>query len=259
MNKLGGQLVDLLYPRRCPFCHEIILEQNQLICGDCGKIVNRYYLINQPACCRCGKALWDSDREYCRDCSRHIRSFDGGISVFLYGQRRVPMPVDRKTGYERHSMGESILRFKFDNAREYGDYYIEQVLEQYSEQLSRWKPDVIIPIPIHPSKMKTRGYNQAEVLAKKLSTAIQVPMRTDLLVRKQKTKPQKELNDEERLRNLTAAFAMAGRIPDAYQRILLVDDIFTTGSTMEACTRRLKEQGPRQVYILSICSGANGN
>ena len=68
-------------------------------------------------------------------------------------------------------------------------------------------------------------------------------------------KPQKELNDEQRLRNLTEAFAVSGQVPRRYRTVLLIDDIYTTGSTMEACSRKLKEAGVLRIFCVSICSG----
>lgn len=189
------------------------------------------------------------------DCASHRRSFDGGFSVFQYGRRNLPPVKGKKPGYERHSMGESILRFKYHNCREYADYYIEELLLGYRSAIQRICPDVIIPVPVHPARKRARGYNQAEILARKLGEALDIEVCTTLLIRIKKTRPQKELNDRQRLQNLREAFVLSGQVPRAYQTILLVDDIYTTGSTMEACSRRLKEGGASQVYAVSICSG----
>ena len=75
------------------------------------------------------------------------------------------------------------------------------------------------------------------------------------MIRVKQTKPQKELNNEERLRNLQEAFVLSGPVPRQYRTVILIDDIYTTGSTMEACSRKLKEAGVFRVYCISICSG----
>lgn len=252
---LYREILELLFPRRCPFCHEIVPFEEERICPECRAFVRRYYRIREPVCRRCGKALGQNEREYCIDCASHRRSFDGGFSVFQYGRRNLPPVKGKKPGYERHSMGESILRFKYHNCREYADYYIEELLLGYGRAIRRICPDVIIPVPVHPARKRARGYNQAEILAKKLGEALDIEVCTTLLIRIKKTRPQKELNDRQRLQNLREAFVLSGPVPRAYQTILLVDDIYTTGSTMEACSRRLKEGGASQVYVVSICSG----
>lgn len=259
IRKIGTPFLELLYPRRCPFCHEIVSRQGTLICPDCEEIVKQYYLIGQVACARCGKSIPDPVQEYCEDCRRHQKSFSAGISVFRYGRRNVPKPKGRKPGYERNYFGESMLKFKYYNAREYGDYYIDTMMKEYGDIIRNWRPEVIIPVPVHPSRLKQRGYNQAEVLARKLSDRTGIPVRTDLLVRRIRTAPQKKLSDAERLKNLRQAFQVRKPIPKGSRRILLIDDIYTTGSTMEACTRCLLEQGAEKVFVASICSGQSSD
>lgn len=249
------QLQELLFPRRCPFCHEIVPVEGETICPDCRRYVRKYYLIREPVCKRCGKALTRSETEYCMDCAGHRRSFDGGISLFRYGRRYLKPVMGKKPGYEKHYMGESVLRFKYHNCREYADYYIEELMREYGKRLRRLRPDVIIPVPVHPARRRMRGYNQAEILAEKLGEALGTEVCTDLLIRVKKTRPQKELNDAQRLRNLTEAFTVAGKVPGEYRTVLLIDDIYTTGSTMEACSRKLKEAGVHRIFCISICSG----
>lgn len=248
-------VLELLFPRRCPFCHEIVPISGTYICPECRQFVRKYYLIREPVCKRCGKALARMETEYCMDCARHKRSFDGGFSLFQYGRRSLKPVKGKKPGYEKHCMGESVLRFKYHNCREYADYYIEEFMQVYGSRLQHLHADVIIPVPIHPARRRKRGYNQAEILAVKLGEVLDMEVCSDLLVRVKKTKPQKELNDAERLRNLTEAFMISGQVPRRYRTVLLVDDIYTTGSTMEACSRKLKEAGVQRIFCISICSG----
>lgn len=255
LSAAGQELADLLYPRRCPFCHEIIPDFDALICPDCRQFVRTHYLIREPVCKRCGKALTSMETEYCQDCMSHRRSFDGGISLFLYGTRHLPPVAGRKPGYENNSMGKSMVYFKYHNARDYADYYIAELLHYHKDQIRAMHADVIIPVPVHKSRLRLRGYNQAGILADKLSRKTGIPVDKGLLIRTRKTAPMKELGDADRLRNLTAAFSVTGPAPEHYYTAILIDDIYTTGATMEACTRKLKEAGIRKVYCISICSG----
>lgn len=148
----------------------------------------------------------------------------------------------------------AVYRFKYNNKRSYAGIFAEELARRYGEQLKIWKIDEIIPIPLHSSRKRKRGYNQAELIAQELSVLTGIPCRSDVLFRIKKTKPQKELDDEERKRNLTGAFAVSG-IWRAPQNILLIDDIYTTGSTMERAAKMLKMAGGENIYFLTISIG----
>ena len=117
-----------------------------------------------------------------------------------------------------------------------------------------WKAEALIPIPLHPSRKRKRGFNQAELLAKAIAKRSGIPVDAKLLLRTKKTDAQKDLNDQERLANLRDAFSVQkNEIP--YHNLILVDDIYTTGSTMDAAAKLLKEHGAQNVYFLCICVG----
>ena len=154
---------------------------------------------------------------------------------------------------------KSMADIKYRNRREYLDFYAEAVCLRYGKLLMRLGADALVPVPVHPSRRRQRGFNQAEVLADEIGRRLDVPVYPNLLVRTKKTAPQKELSAAERLKNLSGAFAfgrpgerrervwfrllMEGRFPDGKkppavpETVILVDDIYTTGSTMEACAR----------------------
>ena len=112
--------------------------------------------------------------------------------------------------------------------------------------------EAIVPVPIHSSRRRARGFNQAEVLAEILGDKLKIPVEPQMLTREKKTRPQKELSAAERLKNLSGAFA-AGKECGRIKRVLLVDDIYTTGSTIEACARVLQSAGVETVYFAVIC------
>ena len=128
---------------------------------------------------------------------------------------------------------------------------------RFGRVVREWKAEALVPVPVHPSRRRTRGFNQAEELARRLSREWGILVDADLLIRDRKTMPQRDLNPAERLKNLQKAFqinpARAGK--DMWNRVALVDDIYTTGSTMEACSRVLREAGVKEVYFLAICIG----
>ena len=149
---------------------------------------------------------------------------------------------------------QTMYRFKYSNKREYGTFFAELAMEQWGEWLFRCDVDVIVPVPMFRRKQKLRGYNQAEVFGRALAKQLGVPMERNIVIRKKDTRPMKELNDIERENNLRNAFQIARNIVK-YKKILLVDDIYTTGSTADEVSRVLLEAGVEKIYFLSICMG----
>ena len=177
--------------------------------------------------------------EYCFDCKKRSFHYLRGYPCIKYDK----------------NMSKSIAAFKFKGKKEYAQFYIDEILNMYETQFRREKFDVLIPIPLHVSKYNERGFNQAELIAEGISKRLQVPIDTNVLVRIRKTLPQKELDEKERLRNLQKAFELAKNIQTKYERILLVDDIYTTGSTIEACANLLVQSGVTEVCYTSVCIG----
>ncbi|MCI8428961.1 MAG: ComF family protein [Lachnospiraceae bacterium] len=231
-------LVDpagLLFPRRCPVCQEVVEEKGERICGICR---TRLPYIRGPVCLKCGKPLLSEEREYCKDCGRKRRWTDCGRASFLYDE----------------VMRRSIAGYKYGGRREYAAFYAGEILKRCAGEMKGWKGEVFVPIPLHASRKRKRGFNQAELLSKELSKRSGIPTDAGLLKRVKKTHVQKELNDQERLTNLKDAFSVRkGKVP--CQNIILVDDIYTTGSTMDAAAKILKKHGAKKVYFICICVG----
>lgn len=146
--------------------------------------------------------------------------------------------------------------FKYHNRREYAQFYGEIIVERHGRELTELKLDGIVPVPIHRHKKRKRGYNQAELIARELGIRIHVPCYPDCLIRTADTTPQKELNDVQRLENLKNAFLFRENHVEL-KKVLLVDDIYTTGATIEACTLALLAGGVAEVYYTSVCIGSN--
>ncbi len=233
-------LINLLYPRRCPICGDIASPRGSLACPSCKTKVK---LIEEPRCKSCSKGLEFEEQEYCYDCETKKYHYTYGISLWEYDE----------------IMQKSIAAYKYKGRREYADFYIEEFIKYYADEIIKIDPDLIVPIPIHRSKLKTRGYNQAEVLSTGISKALGVASSPNLLLRDKKTLPQKQLNDKERLINLQKAFSFSNkeykRLKRTINKVLLVDDIYTTGSTIEACTKILLDNGIKEVFFISVCIG----
>lgn len=227
-------LLRLLYPPRCPICDGIV-EEDGGICPECRKKV---IWVGEPVCKKCGKPLLNQRAEYCHDCGRKRHSFVQGKALWVYeGKAR-----------------ESVCRFKYQNKREYGEAYAREIAGQYGHWIASRGVEAIVPVPLHRKKRRIRGYNQAEILARNLGALLGIPARADLLVRTRNTAPQKTLNDTERKNNLKGAFISTKNVVQL-KHILVVDDIYTTGSTVDAVSSVLLDAGAAKIFVCCISIG----
>mgnify|MGYP000851348475 CR=1 FL=1 len=127
---------------------------------------------------------------------------------------------------------------------------------RFKSYIKKAQINCIIPVPLHKSKQKQRGFNQSELLASELSKYLNIPFKNEYLFRVKKTKDQKGLTREERLHNLDMAFEVKN-LPYGMENILLTDDVYTTGTTIEKCAAALKLAGAKNIYFLTICTGEN--
>lgn len=232
-KKTGGFILQLLFPLRCPVCDEILRQPGEGICRECRGSLRT---IRMPWCLRCGKQLLQEER-YCRECA-------AGEHVFLRGRAL----------YEYNSCAESVYRFKYGGRREYGGYFGREMAAGLGDFIRSVSPDALVPIPLHKKRFRKRGYNQAEVLAGVISQCVGVPVERNLLVRVKNTRPLKQLNPKERQNNLKKAFKLTEN-DVKLKTIILVDDIYTSGSTVDEAARTLKAGGVRNVYFITLAGG----
>lgn len=233
MNKYVNVFLNILYPRHCPVCHSILKDQKTLICPECEKGFCR---IGEDYCLKCGKPVKDQE-EYCGECSALCRSFDQGKSVFIYNGK----------------LRQSLVRYKYYGCREYGDYYADAVCRYTGKDIRRWQPDVIVPVPLTNRKQRMRGFNQSAYLADRVGEQLQIPVAHGLVKKVRSTKSQKKLNAAQRRQNLADAFRAEENIRGL--TVLVIDDVYTTGSTVDAMARCLKEAGAEHVYFITLCTG----
>lgn len=233
-KRLFNRVLDLVYPRRCAVCDEITDYPGRGVCSSCE---NKIIYIKAPFCMKCGRQLNRQEGELCEACMRKKHLFVQGTALYDYG-----------------SMSDSIFRFKYEGRQEYALFYGKQLYEKRGKWLAYIKPDALIPVPVHPSRKRSRGYNQSELIARALSELSGIPVNTKLVVRTKKTLPQKNLSERERQNNLKRAFKI--RQNDVkLNTIVIIDDIFTTGSTINEMAGVLKKVGIREIYFMTLAVG----
>ena len=143
---------------------------------------------------------------------------------------------------------------KFENKREYLDFYAWAMARAGKDFMDRIRPAVLMPVPMHPGKRRERGFDQSRILAEKLGKLTGISVDARSLTRNRFTLPQKDLDVRERKRNLRGAFSVKkGSL--LREPVLLIDDIYTTGATMDEIARTLENEGIKRIYFLALCTG----
>ncbi|HWQ78457.1 MAG TPA: ComF family protein [Anaerovoracaceae bacterium] len=248
MNKIlssfGEGFFDLIYPANiyCISCGNIIDDSRPYaLCDFC---VRTLKWANGRTCGRCGKILQeDYGPDLCTDCIDGAHVFEKGYTCVEYG------PVER----------EMILRFKYKNQAYLGRKLAEIMYDRIRAEAP--DADIVLPVPMFVRKERQRGYNQAAVLAASLAKLTGIPYDRKLLLRTIETEAMSRLGALDRKRNIREVFSVPRNKREklAGKTVLLVDDIYTTGSTADACAATLLEAGASKVIVFTFASGANLN
>ena len=242
IRKLTETLAEAVFPSNiyCIFCGALIDSSRMYsLCDEC---IRKFHWITGRTCEKCGKALPDTYHgSLCYDCMQHSHCFVKGFSCLTYGM------------YER----EVLMDYKYNGkgyiGRKFGDILYDRI------SCENIQIDVIIPVPISRERMRKRGYNQSSVMSQQLALRMEVPFDDKSLVRIKNTHMLRSLDPAERKLVLEGAFAYSeGNVPDLCgKRVLLIDDIMTTGATADACSKVLLDAGAESVIFLSLASGGN--
>lgn len=232
-----NRILHILYPEKCVVCHRILKDSGSgKLCDVC-----RFQIrpVEEPRCARCSKALADVREELCGDCRGKRFYVERGFALYPYDEQ----------------MQRAIRNLKYGGEMAGGVFFAGQMAERYGNWVNALSPEVLIPVPIHKKRMRFRGFNQAARLAVEIGAALGIPVDENYLVRTENTKPQKGLDSRERFQNLQKGFAVRERDGAGYESVLLIDDIYTTGATLESCGKALKEAGTKRIFFLCLCIG----
>jgi len=219
------------FPPACPLCGDTFpIDYSNVFCADCLAGFKPLPDAHCPLCSLPFSGISNSSH-FCGRCVQQPPTYAKVYAVGLYDQ----------------SLRRAIHQFKFN--RQVGlDRSLGVLLEQRVD--SDLKIDLVVPVPLHRKRLQQRSYNQALLLAREFARIRKLPMAKNLLLKGHETVSQQGLSAKERVKNLQGAFNLQGTVPGG--TILLIDDVMTTGATVEACSRVLVEGGATKVYIAVI-------
>ncbi len=242
ISRVADLVLDFLFPPNCIVCHSF----GEWLCKDCLAQIERTC---PPMCYRCGLplALGATTRSspsrqaptVCEQCNRKPSLLD---AIRTYGTYRGPLKT-------------AIHRLKYSDLRALAGPLAELMSEAWTAEPALYpKTDIIVPVPLHPTRLRERGYNQAALLARELGSRLSIPVGEGSLIRTRATAPQVGLDAQQREANVSGAFeCTTGEL--ATKGVLLVDDVFTTGSTLGACCAALRDAGVSSVWAYALARG----
>jgi len=238
-KKFFKDCVNLVYPISCFSCGiKLNLENNMPICMECFQKIKWNA---PPYCIRCGKSM-SEQRQYrsiCAECKSSNFYFVRIWSCCIY----------------EGIIKDAILRFKYSENLYLVPFFKEVMAKFIKNNIDKDIADVIIPVPLFSSRLREKGFNQSKILADIVKEILNKPILLNALKKVKSTKPQQELNRQERLSNLSGAFSVFNSKEIKNKNILLIDDVLTTGATLNECARVLKEVLCKEVFALTVARG----
>jgi ComF family protein len=235
-GKKVARLIELLlFPSSCRLCHRLLDRPGErIICHDCWQMV---YPPSFPFCPRCGR-FFEINRkpDLCPDCEEQRWSFSLHRSCFRY----------------EGLIKEIILLYKYGKIKVLGQALARKCLSVLDASELWTGLEVIVPVPLYSSRQRERGFNQSEVIARELSRRKKIRLVSGAIVKVKDTPPQASLEAAARRENVKGVYRVKQKEAIKGKVVLLVDDVFTTGSTIEACSRVLMEAGAKEVRAMTV-------
>lgn len=228
--------VDFIFPPTCVVCGKPFSTEKEI--GMCPRCISQIKYIESPQCSQCGKPFYSevSADHYCGDCLTQKRYFHRARAMGCYD------------GILRKAI--HLLKYKLKNNLAFP--LANLVADRMQSFFKEATYHLIIPVPLHPKRLRERGFNQALSLARLLSKKYDIPIDSHTLRRRKTTKPQVGLSEKDRKDNVKRAFSLLNRNKIVDKYILLVDDVYTSGNTVDECSKVLIKAGAHKVDVLTL-------
>ncbi len=232
-TRLFQGFIDFFFPPLCAACGERLREDEEVVCDTCRQSFTQ---VPKPWCLRCGAGEVKAKQKHCKVCPEKPVFFDLARAVVLF----------------RGAAREAIHTLKYKTRPEVGPVLGRLMFLYLKRELGDETFDAIIPVPLHPARERERGFNQAELIAEEMTRLAHIPLIPEVLIRIKSTKQQTQLPVEMRRQNVAGAFALRIAEPILGKTILLIDDVYTTGNTVNEASRVLKDGGASRVCVLTF-------
>lgn len=222
-----SKLLNLIYPAKCGFCNELT-GTNRFICDNCKHRMKQEYT---GRCRYCGKIALEND--ICYECDNKKIYYEKLIFFNEYTQE----------------FKEKIHLYKFFDKKFYYNFFEELIYDRLFDV----EADIIIPVPVSNKRLKERGYNQAGLIGKKLAKDMKIEYNGEILIKAKNSEKQSMQSFRKRQKAVKNLFKVADNLNVVGKRVILVDDVFTTGATANECSKILTEAGAKSVTVAVIC------
>jgi ComF family protein len=234
---LGG-LADLLLPPACPLCDALLDSAGERVCPECA---DGFEPLQPPVCPRCGQPT--TTNEVCPDCRLYPPPFAVLRSLYPFAG----------------AVKEAVLRLKFGRKARISALIADQLMAAADTRLIAASCDLLIAVPLHRSRLRERGFNQAALIARRLSRQLQVPVDLSHLRRIRATPAQALTQSrQERLKNIQGAFRVSPDHPFRGKKVCLIDDVVTTGATLRSSAQSLLTAGAKEVRAVTFARSLMG-
>lgn len=224
---VASQLLNSIYPSICPLCNNFSDSfKHSPICTTCWLKIKRY---SGPSCRICAVPLVSVYSTVCKECLTNAPSFSVVLNYGIYSD----------------ALAEAINLMKFSGLRR-----LANPMGKLFLNLEMPECNGIIPVPLSKHALRERGFNQSLLMARVISKKLKIPLYMDMLLKIKDTSPQVGLNAKERMKNLRRAFKTSGKINNL--RLLLLDDVMTTGATARECSKTLMSAGAKEVIVITL-------
>lgn len=232
---IWSKILNAVLPPRCILCGRVLSEDDGL-CPECFNEIN---FISRPYCARCGRPFTEAASTAETLCPACIKSDNR------------PFRMSRSAFHYDDASKNLILGLKFLDRTENAGI-LARFMFQAGRDIWTQGADLLLPIPLHYTRLIKRRYNQSALLAKELEKLVQIPVDYNSVVRHKKTRPQVEFSGKERVQNVKGAFSVRHPSQILNKRVVLIDDVMTTGSTLKECAQVLLKAGAASVDALTV-------
>lgn len=233
----SGKLGELIFfPSFCQLCSALLRSpQERVVCRACWDQIKVH---RHPYCLCCGRFFRGTgEPHFCSDCVK----------------ARPPFLLHRSASRYEGKLKDVVLLFKYRQFKVLGEDLAKFAYRALKEEEEFWqKADALIPVPLHPKRRRQRGFNQAQVISEELQKIKGIEVAKGILIKVKNVPPQTSLEAEDRIKNVSGAFQVVKDIQIKGKKLLLIDDVYTTGATIRECSRVLKKAGAQDVMAVTV-------